>query len=47
MGNEDYELIDELESISNSLKNMAESQKKIADILEWLAKDRGMVDLSE
>ena len=28
MGNEDYELIDKLESIAKSLESLAESQKK-------------------
>lgn len=43
MGNEDYELIDKLESIAKSLESLAESQKKIADTLEWMAKEKGVV----
>ena len=43
MGNEDYELIDKLESIARSLESLAESQKKIADTLEWIAKEKGVV----
>ena len=43
MGNEDYELIDKLESIAKSLESLAESQKKIADTLEWMAKEKGIV----
>ncbi|MGB9941053.1 hypothetical protein [Methanosarcina sp.] len=44
MGSENYELIDKLESIAKSLESLAESQKKIADTLEWMAKDKGVVD---
>jgi hypothetical protein len=44
MGNEDYEIIDKLESIAKSLESLAESQKKIADTLEWIAKEKGIVD---
>jgi hypothetical protein len=43
MGNEDYELIDKLENIAKSLESLAESQKKIADTLEWMAKEKGVV----
>jgi hypothetical protein len=43
MGSEDYELTEKLESIADSLKNLAESQKRIADIAEWFAKERGMM----
>ncbi|MGA9189675.1 MAG: hypothetical protein WB014_14210 [Methanosarcina sp.] len=43
MGNEDYELIDKLESIAKSLESLAESQKKIADTLEWMAKEKRVV----
>lgn len=44
MGGENYEIIDTLESIAKSLENLAESQKKIADTLEWMAKDKEVVD---
>lgn len=44
MGNEDYEIIDKLESIAKALESLAESQKKIADTLEWIAKEKGIVD---
>jgi hypothetical protein len=44
MGNEDYEVVDKLESIAKSLKSLAESQKRIADILEWMAKEKGIVN---
>ncbi|WP_155398376.1 hypothetical protein [Methanosarcina barkeri] len=44
MGSENYELIDALESIEKSLESLAESQKKIADTLEWMVKDKGFVD---
>ncbi|MDR7666836.1 hypothetical protein RG963_13825 [Methanosarcina sp. Z-7115] len=43
MGNEDYELIDKLENIAKSLESLAESQKKIADTLEWMAKEKRFV----
>ena len=46
MGNEDYEVIDKLESIAKSLESLAESQKRIADTLEWMAKEKGFVDWS-
>jgi len=44
MGNEDYEVVDKLESIAKSLKSLAESQERIADILEWMAKEKGIVN---
>lgn len=44
MGSENYELVDTLESIAKSLESLAESQKKIADTLEWMVKDKGFVD---
>jgi len=44
MGSEDYELIDTLESIAKSLESLAESQKRIADTLEWMVKDKEFVD---
>ena len=44
MGSENYELIDTLERIAKSLENLAESQKKIADTLEWVVKDKVFVD---
>jgi predicted glycosyltransferase involved in capsule biosynthesis len=43
MGSEDYELIDKLESIAKSLESLAESHKKIADTLEWMAKEKRVV----
>lgn len=45
MGNENYEMIDKLESIAKSLESMAESQKRIVDILELLAQEKGIMDL--
>ncbi|HII93356.1 MAG TPA: hypothetical protein HA262_14700 [Methanosarcina sp.] len=44
MGSENYELIDTLEGIAKSLESLAESQKRIADTLEWMVKDKGFVD---
>jgi hypothetical protein len=45
MGNENYEIIDKLESIAKSLESLAESQKKkLADTLEWMAKQKEVVD---
>ncbi len=44
MGNEDYEVVDKLESIAKSLKSLAESHERIADILEWMAKEKGIVN---
>lgn len=44
MGSENYEIIDTLESIAKSLESLAESQKKIADTLEWMVKDKEVVD---
>lgn len=44
MGSENYEIIGTLESIAKSLESLAESQKKIADTLEWMVKDKGFVD---
>ncbi|HEY3361589.1 MAG TPA: hypothetical protein VGK06_07115 [Methanosarcina sp.] len=44
MGSENYEIIDTLESIAKSLESLAESQKKIADTLEWMVKDKEAVD---
>lgn len=44
MNNENYEIIDKLESIAKSLENLAESQKRIAETLEWMVKDKGVVD---
>jgi hypothetical protein len=43
MGNEDYEVIDKLESIAKSLESLAESQKRIADTLEWMVKEKEIV----
>ena len=45
MGNENYEMIDKPESIAKSLESMAESQKRIVDILELLAQEKGIMDL--
>lgn len=44
MGSENYEIIDTLESIAKFLESLAESQKKIADTLEWMVKDKEVVD---
>ncbi|MDW5551617.1 hypothetical protein [Methanosarcina sp.] len=44
MSSENYELIDTLQSIAKSLESLAESQKKIADTLEWMVKDKEFVD---
>lgn len=44
MGSERYEILEKLESIAKSLESLAESQKKIADTLEWMAKDKEVVD---
>ncbi len=44
MGSENYEIIDKLESIAKSLESLTESQKKIADTLEWMVKDKEVVD---
>lgn len=44
MGSENYEIIDKLESIAKSLESLAESQRKIADTLEWMAKEKEVVD---
>jgi hypothetical protein len=40
MGSENYELVDTLERIAKSLESLADSQKKIADTLEWMVKDK-------
>lgn len=45
MANEDYEMIDKLESIAKSLQSMAESQKRMADILELLVQEKELIDL--
>ncbi|HOW14167.1 hypothetical protein [Methanosarcina sp.] len=45
MVNEDYEVIDKLESIAKSLESMAESQKRIVEILELMAQEKGVMDL--
>lgn len=47
MGSENYEMIDKLESIEKSLQSMAESQKRIVDILELLAQEKGVMDLNK
>jgi hypothetical protein len=47
MGSEDYEIIDKLESIAKSLESMAESQRRIVDILELLAQEKGIMDLEK
>ena len=47
MGNEDYEVIDKLESIAKSLESMAESQKRIVEMLELMAQEKGVVDLKK
>ncbi|WP_440946537.1 hypothetical protein ACSAZL_21275 [Methanosarcina sp. T3] len=45
MANEDYEMIDKLESIAKSLQSMAESQKRMADVLELLVQEKELIDL--
>ncbi|MHC1756320.1 MAG: hypothetical protein AB9861_12980 [Methanosarcina sp.] len=45
MGNDNYEMIDKLESIAKSLESIAESQKRMVDILELLAQEKGIMDL--
>ena len=47
MGNEDYEIIDKLESIVKALENMAESQKRIVEILELMVQEKGVLDLKK
>lgn len=47
MVNEDYEVIDKLESIAKSLESMAESQKRIVEMLELMAKEKGVMDLKK
>jgi hypothetical protein len=47
MVNEDYEVIDKLESIAKSLESMAESQKRIVEMLELMAQEKGVVDLKK
>jgi hypothetical protein len=44
MGSEEYEIINKLENIAKSLESLAESQKKIADTLEWMAKEKEFTD---
>lgn len=43
MGSENYEVVDKLERIANSLESLAESQKRVADTLEWIAKEKGIL----
>lgn len=47
MVNDDYEVIDKLESIAKSLENMAESQKRIVEILELMVQEKGVLDLKK
>lgn len=47
MGIDDYEVIDKLESIAKSLESMAESQKRIVEILELISQEKGLMDLNE
>lgn len=47
MVNEDYEVIDKLESIAKSLESMAESQKRIVEMLELMAQEKGVMDLNK
>jgi hypothetical protein len=47
MGNEDYEVIDKLESIVKALEDMAESQKRIVEILELMVQEKGVLNLKE
>jgi hypothetical protein len=43
MDSENYEVVDKLERIANSLESLAESQKRVADTLEWIAKEKGIL----
>jgi hypothetical protein len=47
MGSEDYEIIDKLESIAKSLESMAESQKRIVEVMELLVQEKGVMDLNK
>jgi len=47
MCSENYEMIDKLENIAKSLQSMAESQKKMVDILELLAQEKEVIDLKK
>lgn len=47
MGNEDYEVIDMLESIAKCLESIAESQKRMVEVLELMAQEKGVIDLKK
>ncbi|WP_048136689.1 hypothetical protein [Methanosarcina horonobensis] len=47
MGNEDYEIVDKLESIAKSLESMAESQKRMVEVIEMLVQEKGVMDLKK
>jgi len=47
MGIDDYEVIDKLESIAKSLESMAEFQKRMVEILELMAQEKGIMDLKK
>ena len=47
MGNEDYEIVDKLETIAKSLESMAESQKRMVEILELMAQEKGIMDFKK
>lgn len=47
MGNEDYEVIDKLESIVKCLESMAESQKRMIEVLELMVQEKGVLDLEK
>ncbi|WP_156160984.1 MULTISPECIES: hypothetical protein [unclassified Methanosarcina] len=47
MGSENYEIIDKLENIAKSLQSMAESQKRMVDILELMVQEKEIIDLKK
>ncbi|WP_255337007.1 hypothetical protein [Methanosarcina sp. KYL-1] len=47
MGNEDYEMIEKLDSIAKALQSLAESQKRMADILEKLTGEGGALEFDK
>ncbi|HIH74911.1 MAG TPA: hypothetical protein HA306_06955 [Methanosarcina sp.] len=47
MGNEDYEIVDKLETIAKSMESMAESQKRMVEILELMAQEKGVMDFKK
>ncbi len=47
MGDEDYEVIEMLESIAKFLESIAESQKRMVEVLELMAQEKGVMDLNK